>query len=60
MDSNPVVQEYESSAKRIKVDLGDSNIGVLCNDDGFSCFSTSATAPIDATEGKICKICLLV
>lgn len=51
MDSNPDVQEYESSAKRIKIDLSESNIRELCNGDGFSCFSTSTSATIDATEG---------
>ncbi|CAH1119855.1 unnamed protein product [Phaedon cochleariae] len=51
MDSNPDVQEHESCAKRIKLDLGESNIGELCNGEGFSCFSTSSTGPIDISEG---------
>lgn len=60
MDSYPDVQEHESCAKRIKLDLSESNIGELCKGEGFSCFSTSSTGPIDISEGKICKICLVV
>lgn len=51
MDSYPDVQENESSAKRIKIDFSDSNVGELCNSNGFSCFSTSTTGPIDTIEG---------
>ncbi|KAF7273784.1 hypothetical protein GWI33_013539 [Rhynchophorus ferrugineus] len=51
MDSYPDVQEYESSAKRIKIDFGETNVSELCNSNGFSCFSTSTTGPIDITEG---------
>lgn len=60
MDSYPDVQEHESCAKRIKLDICESDIGELCNGGGFSCFSTSARGPIDITEGKIYKICLIV
>ncbi|XP_056630819.1 NAD-dependent protein deacetylase sirtuin-1 isoform X1 [Diorhabda sublineata] len=51
MDSYPDVQEHESCAKRIKLDVAESNIGELCKGIGFSCFSTSSTGPIDITEG---------
>uniref|UniRef100_A0A6P7GF80 protein acetyllysine N-acetyltransferase n=1 Tax=Diabrotica virgifera virgifera TaxID=50390 RepID=A0A6P7GF80_DIAVI len=51
MDSYPDVQEHESCAKRIKLDLDESNLGELCKGEGFSCFSTSSTGPIDITEG---------
>ncbi|CAG9856071.1 unnamed protein product [Phyllotreta striolata] len=51
MDSFPDVQEHESCAKRIKLDLGESNIGELCKGEGFSCFSTTPTGPIDISEG---------
>ncbi|KAJ8946100.1 hypothetical protein NQ318_010397 [Aromia moschata] len=51
MDSYPDVQEHESCAKRIRLDFGESNIGDLCNGEVFSCFSASATGPIDISEG---------
>ncbi|KAJ8972478.1 hypothetical protein NQ314_000171 [Rhamnusium bicolor] len=51
MDSYPDVQEHESCAKRIKLDLSESNIGELCNGEGFSCFSASTSGPIDISEG---------
>ncbi|KAJ8976872.1 hypothetical protein NQ317_001196 [Molorchus minor] len=51
MDSYLDVQEHESCAKRIKLDHGESDIGELCNEEVFSCFSTSATGPIDVSEG---------
>jgi hypothetical protein len=60
MDTNPDVAEHESSAKRIKLDLRESNIGELCNGGDFSSFSTTTGGPIDISEGKICKICLVV
>lgn len=53
MDSFNDVQEHESSAKRIKLDLNDSNIGELCYGDSFSCFSTTIPGSIDVNEGKI-------
>lgn len=60
MDSYPDVTEHESSAKRIKLDIRASNIGDLCNGDDFSSFSTSTGGPIDISEGKNSKICLVV
>ncbi|KAJ8919627.1 hypothetical protein NQ315_006153 [Exocentrus adspersus] len=51
MDSNPDVQEHESCAKRMKLDICESSIGELCNEEGLSCFSTTAKGPIDITEG---------
>lgn len=60
MDSHRDVLEHESCAKRIKLDHIESNISDLCNGEPFSCFSASVTDPIDISEGKICKICLVV
>nr|XP_023022612.1 NAD-dependent protein deacetylase sirtuin-1 [Leptinotarsa decemlineata] len=51
MESYPDVQENESCSKRIKLDFCESNIGELCNGEGFSCFSTSSAGPIDISEG---------
>lgn len=60
MDSNRDVPEHESCAKRIKLDVIQSNISELCHGETFSCVSTSVTDPIDISEGKICQICLVV
>ena len=60
MDTYPDVAEHESSAKRIKLDLKESNIGELCNGGDFSSFSTTTGGAIDISEGKISKICLVV
>ncbi|CAH0546882.1 unnamed protein product [Brassicogethes aeneus] len=51
MESYPDVIEHESSAKRIKLDLGESNIGELCHGEGFSGFSTTIPGPMDVSEG---------
>ncbi|EEZ99804.1 NAD-dependent histone deacetylase Sir2-like Protein [Tribolium castaneum] len=51
MDTYPDVAEHESSAKRIKLDLRESNIGELCNGGDFSSYSTSVGGPIDIPEG---------
>ncbi|CAH1975885.1 unnamed protein product [Acanthoscelides obtectus] len=57
MDSYPHVGQHESRAKRIKLDLGDSNISELCNGEVFSCFSTTTTSPIDVSEGTSSADC---
>ncbi|KAJ3662329.1 hypothetical protein Zmor_006683 [Zophobas morio] len=51
MDTYPDVAEHESSAKRIKLDLKESNIGELCNGGDFSSFSTTTGGAIDISEG---------
>ncbi|KAK9728155.1 Sir2 family [Popillia japonica] len=51
MDSYTERQEHESSAKRIKLDFGEFNTGVLCNEDSFSNFSSSIDCHIAASEG---------
>ncbi|KAI4470531.1 histone deacetylase sir2 family member [Holotrichia oblita] len=51
MDSYTERQEHESSAKRIKLDFGEFNTGVLCNEDSFSNFSSSIDGHIAASEG---------
>lgn len=60
MDSYSDGKEHESGAKRIKLDLSESSCSVLCSRDGFPSFSTSIEGQIDISEGKICKICLVV
>lgn len=57
MDTYPDRKEHESCAKRIKLDLREPEVGVLCNESSFSNFSTSIEGPIDANEGKNSKIC---
>lgn len=52
--------EHESSTKRIKLDFNEPNIGELCNEKVFSCFSTPVADSIDISEGKIFKICFVV
>lgn len=60
MESYSERQEHESRAKRIKLDFGVFNTGVLCNEDGFSNFSSSIGGHIETPEGKNYKICLVV
>ncbi|ERL91577.1 hypothetical protein D910_08907, partial [Dendroctonus ponderosae] len=51
MDSDPNVQDYESRAKRLKLEFEDPDIGGLCDNLGFPRFSHAATASIDSGEG---------
>lgn len=60
MDSYTERQEHESSAKRIKLDIGEFNTRVLCNEDSFSNFPSSIDGHIETPEGKYYKICLVV
>ncbi|XP_060521146.1 NAD-dependent protein deacetylase sirtuin-1 [Cylas formicarius] len=50
MDSYPDVQDYESSAKRIKLDISGSKFDEISDGNGFSRFSTSISSSIDITE----------
>ncbi|ENN79752.1 hypothetical protein YQE_03808, partial [Dendroctonus ponderosae] len=52
MDSDPNVQDYESRAKRLKLEFEDPDIGGLCDNLGFPRFSHAATASIDSGEGQ--------
>ncbi|CAG9763128.1 unnamed protein product [Ceutorhynchus assimilis] len=51
MDSGPDVLDYESRAKRPKIDLDDPNGGELRDGDGFSRFSATIPSPIGHAEG---------
>lgn len=57
MDSDLNVQDYESRAKRLKLEFEDTDIGGMCDNVGFPRFSHAARASIDSGEGKISKIC---
>lgn len=57
MDTYSGREEHESSAKRLKLDIRDSDGGVLCNEIGLSKFSAPIDGQIDINEGKFCKIC---
>lgn len=59
MDSHRDV-DYESSAKRIKFDFNQSNIGELCNEKVFSCFSTPVADSIDISEGKFFNLYFVI
>lgn len=60
MDSLSQHDEHESCAKRLKLDLGESKSGVLCDGGAFGEFSAFRDIHIDGSEGKIYKICLIV
>ncbi|XP_066256004.1 NAD-dependent protein deacetylase sirtuin-1 [Euwallacea similis] len=52
MDSNPDVQDYESCAKRLKIDHGESDDGDLCKNQGLSRIIASNKGSADIVEGS--------